>query len=300
VLDEYKVAESIILMTIASNVLFIVAKIYLYLLTSSLAVFAFLIDSMMDVLNDVIALYGVRMTRQPPDADHPYGHGKYDAFVAAIISSFIIAGAVEIIRDTIQRVLLGDYTVHYSSNVGYIFILLCIGYSIIALVEFFYSRKLKIATMEASALHYLSDPIFTVIVFIAVYMAGMGLIIADIVLSIGIATMLLYVAIQQIRKSSIVLLDFVAISEEHLKEAIFEKFPEVGHIHAVRSRSDGIRTFLELHVGLPPDMTLKEAHDRVHEIQDFVRDKLLKKKVSIIIHVEPTTKKGESENSGDQ
>ena len=287
-LGKYGVARRIIIVTIIMNVIFIMLKAYLFLLTSSLVVLAYLIDSLMDILNDAIALYGVKMASLPPDHDHPYGHAKYDAFIAIIISSLIIAGAIEIFRDTIQRVLYGEHYVYYDSRVGLIFLIFCIGYSLIALVEFMYSRKLNIATMEASAMHYVGDPLFTIIVFVGVYLAHMGYLFVDVALSVGIGLLLLYSAVKQIKKSSVVLLDIAVVDREHMKRMILEKFPGVIDVHAIRSRSDGTRIFLEFHIWLQPDISLREAHEKAHEIQEYIQEKLIgENTASIIIHMEP-------------
>ena len=288
VLSKFKTAYRIIIITIITNFFLIAIKIYLFVLTLSLAVLAYLMDSLMDLMNDVIAIYGAKIASKPADRDHPYGHTKYDAFYSLIISSLIIGGAIEIFRDTAISIIYGRHVVFFSINVLYIFILLACIYSAIALVEFIYAKKLGIAIMAASALHYITDPVFTFIVFLGVYLSHIGYVFVDYILSIVIGIILISSAIRQIRKQSVVLLDVVVLDPEKLRRVIMEKFPEVKDVHEITSRTDGVKIFLEFHIWLDPHLTLREAHDKAHQIQEYVESYIGKdKKTRILIHIEP-------------
>jgi len=113
----------LILLVIILNVIILITKISIYLMTMSIAAFTYLFDTIMDLQNDFISLFGLKKARVPPDKDHPYGHAKYDAFVATIIAVFIIAITIEMAIETFTRIFEGIYQVNFDPSLIIIFFL---------------------------------------------------------------------------------------------------------------------------------------------------------------------------------
>jgi len=287
--DEFRVAFRIVFATIIINFVVIGIKIYLYTLTMSIAVLAYLVDSLIDLLNDILAMYSTRLSSMPEDADHPYGHTKYDAFFSIIISSLILVGSIEIFRESAISIIKGGHTVHFDSLILSLFFVLMSIYTAIAIVEFIYARRLGVATMSSSALHYITDPLFSFTVLLGVYFSYLGFIYIDYILSVSTGILLTYLAIRQIKRQTTVLVDAVVFDPKYIRQLVMSKFPEVRDIHEIRSRTDGFTIFLEFHLLLDPRITLKEAHDKAHEIQDYLQEHFgLDKKIKILIHTEPS------------
>lgn len=286
--DKYEKAGYVIFSVFLINFFLLSIKVYLYLITLSLAVLAYIVDTLLDMINDIIAIYATKMTKKPADKDHAYGHGKYDAFISVIIAMFIIFGALEIVDNLINRLLGKKVEIMFPSSALYVFVFLGFIYTIIGVVEFVLSKKLDISVMEASAFHYLTDPMFTLVVFVGVYLSSIGYIIADYIVSLIVVFMLLYGAIGIIRRQGSILLDVNVIDPSVVKNIIHDRFPEVYDVHKIKSRSDGQKVFLEFHLVLDDKMSLKEAHDICHEVEKYLKNMLQKQNIgNITIHIEP-------------
>lgn len=283
--NEYGLASKIIVGVLVVNIVCLCLKTYLYAVTLSLAVLAYVIDSVMDFINDVIALYGARIAGRPPDADHSYGHGKYDAFISVFIATVVIVSALEIFRETAERILSGQPTIYLTGEALLIFLALIIIYLVVATVEFYFAKKLRVAVMESSALHYITDPLYTVMVLVSVYLS-IKIPIIDAIASTIIGVTILIGGIKIIRKQSTILLDTTAIPQEEIQREILSNFPEILDIHDIKSRSDGIRTYVEFHIVLDGNIPLRKAHELCDRIEDFIRKKY-KGPIEITIHVEP-------------
>lgn len=285
---QFEVASKIILSAMIINIVCIILKIQLYFATLSLAVLAYILDTIMDFINDVVALYGTKLAGKPPDYEHPYGHGKYDALISTFIATSVIISALEIFRETINRVISGHEIVFMNDLALQLFIILILIYISLALVEYYFAKKLSIAIMESSALHYVTDPFYTIIVFLSVYLSATGLTIFDIITAIGIAIMIIIGGAQIIRKQTRILLDEAVIPAQDLKKNILNAFPEVIDIHDIKSRTDGINTYLEFHVVLDGDLSLKKAHSVADRIEQYIRESYPYQNIKITIHLEPS------------
>ncbi len=106
-LSEISKAKKVVLLILLSNLFILSLKIYLFLMTLSLVVLAYLTDTFIDIMNDSIAFIGLRKAMVPADKDHPYGHGKYEALSRLIISIFVFVSVIEISSQSIERLIIG-------------------------------------------------------------------------------------------------------------------------------------------------------------------------------------------------
>ena len=284
---EFRIAEKIITIVLLINFALLGVKIYLFMLTASLAVFAFVVDTLMDMLADTIGIFATKRASKPADEDHTYGHAKYDSFVSVIIAMLIIFGAIEIFANEIERIISKQAEISLPSSAIGLFLALGTIYLAISIAEYVYSKKLNISVLEASALHYISDPLYTAAVFLGVYFASIGYIFADYLVSTAIAIILLAEAIGIIRKHGSILLDATAVNPEMIRNWILKNFPEVNDVHEIKSRTDGISIFLEFHLVLDGNLSLQKAHDICHKVEKFLLKKLRRSIGNITIHAEP-------------
>lgn len=288
-IDKIKTARMLIISVLMFNFTVFSIKIFLFILTSSLVVLAYAIDTFMDTVNDIIAYYGLKKMFEPPDFDHPYGHAKYDAFLSTIIAVFILASAFEVIREIINRIISGHYHVFYSKAVFAILISLIIAYVIVAIIETTLAKRLKIDILKSTALHYVTDPAYTIIVLVSVYLSSIGYVFVDIILSLLLSLLLIFGAVNILRRQSKVLLDASVINEEELRSRILKEFADkIVDCYGIKSRTDGRKVFLELTLKLPKDLKLDEAHKIVDEVEEFIRKNYKEKFGHIYVHYEPT------------
>ncbi len=282
-------AQIIIACTLTMNAILIMIKGFLFIITSSLAILAYLTDSLIDLINDSVAYYATRKAMKPPDADHPYGHGKYEAFARVFISILLIFTALEIGFESVKSYLFGGYEVKISTQVYIITLILFFVYLGIAFTEYIIYKKTNIKILEASAWHYITDPLTTLLVIGMLIIYEKGIYMVDSIAAILICILIGYGGFRVLKETLFVLTDSVVIDPEIIKRIVLENFyPRVLDCHAIRTRSDGFGVYLECHLLVDPQISIRRAHQLAHEVEELLRKRFVNLRFhSIIIHVEP-------------
>ncbi len=253
----------------------------------SISVVSEAIHSMMDLLAAIIANYSVRKSSQPADEDHAYGHGKYEN-ISGIIEALLIFLAAGIILFEAAQKLLSHGTVEFL-NAG----IAVMGIS--ACVNFFVSRYLyKVAkeedsiALEADALHLKTDVWTSLGIFVGLIIIRVtNIMILDPLIAIVVALMIIHAAWDLTKRSSVGLLDRRLPSDD---EAVIRKVLDrhsAGFLsyHSVRSRRAGSEKFVDMHLVVKYNLSVKESHRLADELENEIETDL--KNTSVVIHIEP-------------
>src|SRR3954469_15220540 len=103
--SRYSAVSRVLTRVLVLNLLVAVAKIVFGYATGAISILSDGFHSLTDTASNVVGLVGVRAARQPPDADHPYGHRKYETVAAASVSAFLILGGIEVRRNALNRLM---------------------------------------------------------------------------------------------------------------------------------------------------------------------------------------------------
>lgn len=277
---------SIARLSILSNTLLIVLKLAAGIISGSVSILSEAIHSSMDLIAAVIAFFSVRVSDNPPDSRHPYGHGKIENISGVIESLLIFVAAVWIIVEAVKK-LLGVKIELDSIALGSVVMFIS------AVVNIFVSRKLyKVAratnsvALEADALHLKTD-IYTSL-GVAV---GLGLIILtgiswlDPVIAILVAIFIIKEAYQLMARAFTPLID-TAWSVQEIEE--LEKTLNRLNVsfHDLRTRAAGNYRFIDFHIQIPEDVSVGNAHKYCDKIENELT--LIYKNLTVTIHVEPS------------
>lgn len=261
-------------------------KVIAGIISGSVSIISEAIHSGMDLLAAIIAFFSVSVSDTPPDARHPYGHGKIEN-VSGVIEAFLIfVAAIWIIYEAIHKIL--NPTGVEQVGIGTVVM------ATAALVNFLVSRRLyKVAretdsiALEADALHLKTD------VYTSVGVAtGLLLILItdwhfiDPIIAIGVAVLILKESYVLLRNAFFPLID-TSLSEEENEIIRDEINGRKLHFHNLKTRKSGHYRFADLHLELPENMALKEVHRICDEIENELNNKL--KNLEITIHVEPVS-----------
>ncbi len=277
---------SIARLSIISNTLLIVLKLLAGLLSGSVSILSEAIHSSMDLIAALIAFFSVRVSDNPPDSRHPYGHGKVENISGVIEALLIFVAAVWIIVEAVKK-LFGERIELESIALGSIVMLIS------AIVNTYVSRRLyKVAratnsvALEADALHLKTD-IFTSL-GVAV---GLGLIMAtginwlDPVIAILVALFIIREAYILLMKAFTPLLDTAWSSNEI--EELEKKLKGLDVIyHDLRTRVAGNYRFVDIHIQIPEDVSVGSAHKYCDKIESELTSYY--KNLTVTIHVEPS------------
>ena len=241
--------------------------------------------SLTDASSNVVGLVGVRAASQPPDEDHPYGHRKYETVAAASITGFLLLVVLEILRNAFNH-FTGRSGEPEISGVGFVVMIATVIINIaVVRYESAEGQRLGSEVLLADAMQTRGDIWTSFAVILALVGARLGLPILDPIAAVAVAGFIGYAGFQIARSTARILSDRIVISEADL-EGVVLGVPGVIGCHQIRTRGSVDHVFLDLHVWLPPDMPLREAHDLSH----VVKDRLIARYpqiVDAIIHIEP-------------
>ena len=272
--------------SIAMAVILIGLKSWAAYRTDSTAMLGSLADSGLDLIASLVVLLGVRIAAQPADYDHRFGHGKAEALAALVQVILITISAIFIGLRAVQRLLTGAQTADAELGIGVSIVAMVLTVALISYQRHVVRRTGSLA-IGTDRLHYSSDLLLngSVIVALALdqfaHLAG-----ADAVFGILIALWLLWGA----WSASSHALDQLMDKEwpDELRErflAAAKEYPELAGLHDFRTRTSGTYNFAQFHVWVPPQWTVREAHDRLDRVEEQLQERF--PNTEILIHVDP-------------
>ncbi len=272
-------------LSILSNSLLIIMKLAVGIISGSVSIISEAIHSSMDLIAAIIAFFSVKVSDNPPDSRHPYGHGKIENISGVTEAILILIAAAWIMFEGVKK-LLGEKIELESIALGS-------GVMIIsAVVNIYVSRRLaKVAketnsvALEADALHLKTDVYTSLGVAV-----GLGLIMVtrinwlDPLVAILVAIFIVREAIHLLRKAFTPLLDTAWAENEIMELESTLKEMDVNY-HDLRTRVAGNYRFLDLHIQIPEDVSVGSAHKYCDRIENELTNNY--ENLTVTIHVEP-------------
>ncbi len=275
------------LLSIASNTALVAAKLLVGILSGSVSVLSEAIHSATDLVASLIAFFSVRASDTPPDAEHPYGHGKIEGVSGLLEALLIGLAAIYIVYEATAK-LLSRHKPSTSLDAGLAIM------AVSALTNFLISRYLKRVAretdslaLEADAEHLQADVLTSVGVFVGLALARIThLTWFDPVAGLCVALLIMHTAYKLTRHSMKPLLDArLPLEEEARIKNILNNDSRVLGYHKLRTRKSGSQRHADVHVLIDDGSTLVEAHNLSEELEDGVRTAL--PDININIHIEP-------------
>ncbi len=224
------------------------------------------IASFLDAGSTLIGLAGVSIASRPPSDRHPYGHAKYETYASVAIGVILIVAAGDIAREAIETLLEGGSHVMVDWA-SYVIMLGTMALNIwVAWWEGRWGRELHSESLTADAKHTWTDVYVSVSVICSLIFVQLGYPAADALVSLIVALAVLASAISIFREANRTLSDVSRLDAGEVAEMV-EGVPGVAGVHEVRSRGTEGEVYVDLHVLLDPEMTLREAHEVASEAE---------------------------------
>ena len=274
-------------LALGTVIVLIAVKATVAALTGSISISAQATDSFLDLVAVVITLFAIRIAAMPADEEHPFGHGKAEGIAASTQAVLIVAAAGLIIYSAIRRIMDGATVEMTEAGIG-VMLFSTVVSILLARHLSRVSRATGSLALEASARNITADIYSAAGVLLAMVVIRLtGLAIVDPVIGIGVALLILKSAYDVARKSVGELAD-VRLPEEDervLTATIIEHRGQLSSFHAIRSRKAGDQRFIDLHLVMPRDASLEEAHDMCDHLEQDIKTRL--PSASVTIHCEP-------------
>jgi len=265
----------------------IIVKVITGWLTGSISVLAQAADSLLDLFAGLITFSAIRIAAKPPDAEHPYGHGKVEDIAGVVQGILIFIAGGLIIYSAIARIIAGSSIELTEAGIA------VMAVSIVASI--FLSRHLMNVSrttgsvaLEANARNIAADVYSASAVLVGLTIVRFtGINIVDSVIAIGVAIYILKVAIDTIRKPVSRLLDETLPPSQQavIEDCLRNHSREVSGFHALRTRRAGNQSYIDLHLVMAKDISLEQAHQICDRIEAEIQSQL--SETSVTIHAEP-------------
>lgn len=267
-------------------VLLTMAKLAAALVSDSLAILASMVDSLADIAGSLITFLAIRVSQQPPDHAHRFGHGKAESLSALAQASLVMGSALFVLIGAGER-LLNPRVI----EPGWFELLVLAGAIGLTLalvtLQSWVVRRTGSTAIAADRLHYTADLATNLLVLAALLlMARLDIAWLDPLAGALVALYLAWQAARLGRSAIDTLMDReLDASERHRIEILVRAHPDVVDLHDLRTRRAGTTTFIELHVEIDGAMTVRRAH----RVTDALEARLAEAfgETEIIIHQEP-------------
>ncbi len=284
VINKSRINSSAGWISIITNFLLFILKYWAGIVTGSVAIIVDAWHTLSDSLSSVIVVISTRISRKPPDTDHPFGHGRADLIASLIIGFMLGVVAINFFIESAHR-LMNNEAVQFGRIALIVIIISILFKEFLAQYAFMASRKTGSKALRADGWHHRSDAISSVLVLIGIFLNDFFWWI-DGVLGILISLLLVYAMFEILKDSISRILGekpdnelIEKIREICLRRSGIHLYPHHFHIHTYGDHSE-----LTLHINLPNDLSLEQAHTIATDIEDTIREEL---SIEATIHMEP-------------
>lgn len=272
-------------MVLGLNLLVAAGKLVVGSLVGALSLVADGVHSLLDASSNVVGLVGIKLAGKPPDAEHPYGHRRFETMASVVIGLLIAAGLIEILR-RVWNGIRGEHEVPEVSWPSIAFVVLTIAVNaFISRYETKRGKELNSSILLADAGHTYSDALAASAVLVGFIAVMLGAGWADLAAAVVVAVFIARTAWKILSDNLGVLADHVVLDPDDIR-AVVSGVAGVRHCHRIRSRGHRDHVHVDLHVHLDPELPLRDAHEKTHEVMRAVRAAFPEVK-DVVIHTEP-------------
>jgi len=260
------------------------AKLVYGYATGSLSMTADGFHSISDSASNIIGLLGVWIASHPADANHPYGHKKFETYTTVGIAALLLFVAFEVLSGALGRIRSPQVPDINTASFVVMLVTLAVNVAVYT-YEVRVGRKLNSDFLVSDAYHTRSDILVSLAVVGSLIGVKFGLLWLDWVLSVAIAVLIAFSAWEIVRNSAQVLCD-AAVLDPQAVIPLVSDIPGINDCHMVRSRGRADAVYVDLHVTVSPAMTVREAHHLADKVEARLKGRL-PGVVDVVVHVEP-------------
>ena len=284
--DLHALNRSAAYASISVSLLLAGLKVWAVLATGSTAMLGSLADTALDLVASLATLAGVWVAAQPDDDNHRFGHGKAEALAAMFQVVLISISALGLGVRAVDQWFAG--TRPEGAEGGIVVSAVAMGATVALLAwQRYVIRKTGSLAISTDHVHYQSDLMLNLAVIAALaFDQYLGLAGADAVFGLAIALWLGWGAWGASQEAIEQLMDHEWPEEKKARFLeVIARHPELRGLHDLRTRTSGNRDFVQFHMAVDPDMSVRTAHD----VMDEIEAKLMSEfpGVEILIHPDP-------------
>lgn len=280
----------LVLRGIALNALLAAVKLAGGIFGHTYALIADAAESMLDILSSTLVWAGFRVAARPPDANHPYGHGKAEPLAGLAVAVIIFAMAAWVAKHALHEIA----TPHQGPAWWTLVVL-----AGVIVVKTWFSRRMGIAGAEVGstalgieAMHHWSDAMTSAAAFVGISIAlwaGPGWETADDWAALFACAIIAFNGFGMFMKALGDVMDMAAPKNfENEVRAIALAVPGVKELDKVRARKSGLSHLVDIQVRVDGGLTVRAGHDIAHAVKDALLGSAPHAISDVTVHIEPT------------
>lgn len=275
----------------------VITKAYAWWASGSVAVLGSLTDSSLDLAASMVTFMAVKAAISPADQDHRFGHGKAEALAGLFQAAIMAGSAVFLMLEAVKSIWLPQ-PIDASTLVISISSLAIVLSLLLVAFQSFVVRRTKSLAIAGDHLHYKGDILLNLAVIAAAYFSSIGWIYADGVFGLLVAVYIAYGCTTVARPAIDMLMDKEL--PDHDREAIFNMALGNVHVlglHELKTRTSGRDVFIQMHIEVDANSTVREAHFASDEVEAMIGEAY--PDAEIIIHIDPPSQRSDELTHGE-
>ena len=282
--SNFAAARKILLVVLFANLAVAAAKIFWGAAARSLSMQADGVHSLLDAAASAVAWIGLFLAARPPDDGYPYGRGKYETFASFCISVFLFFSCFEIVKHAAARFQSGVTPEITAASFVVMFLTMAVN-GAVSRWEKVQGQRFKSEVLINDGLHTQSDLLASFSVMVGLVASRAGYPMVDLVVGLVIAAIIGKVGWRILSESSRVLADSSRIDPALIKSVVMQ-IDGVLACHKVRTRGNMGQVYVDLHIHVPPEMSIAAAHIIAHQAEAAVMQ-AFSEVTEVIVHLEP-------------
>lgn len=266
--DAARLMKRATLLSVSVALILIGAKLIAWWKSDSLAVLSSLTDSCFDLITSLLNLFAVRYALKPADDDHRFGHTSIEDIAGLAQCAFISASMFIIILQSLQRLFDPHPITQETWGMGVSLLGMALT-SLLVAYQTYVARRTGSLVVTADRLHYAGDIAFNLAVFCTLFAsARFGWHWADPLAALLIASAVLWSGRRIGIRAFHNLMDReMPDAEKQRIHAVLQQFPEIRNVHRLKTRSAGIKPFIQFHAALDATLGFREAHAIIDRLE---------------------------------
>ena len=264
----------------------VLVKLAAWFMTGSVSLLSSLLDSLLDAAASLVNLIAIHQALTPADREHRFGHGKAEPLASLGQSAFITGSAVLLIIQGLQHLLTPAPVTNSGVGIVVMVFAIVVTFALVRYQQHIIKRTGSLV-VSSDELHYRSDLILNGAVIVALVVQNvLGWNYIDPLFGIAIGIWIIYGAWRVARHAIVQLMDHELPDDARARiRQIALSHPQVRSVHDLRTRAAGPDAFVQIHLEMDGDLTLKEAH----RVSDAVEADILAAfpQAEVMIHQDP-------------
>lgn len=248
--------------SVISNFILITLKLTIGIYINSVSVMSEGIHSSIDLLASVISFFSIKKASEKEDAEHPFGHGKYENVSGFFEAVLILFTGIIMIYEAISKLILGN-TIKSLYSGMFVMALSCVLNLAVALYILSVSKKSNSIALSSDGYHILTDSLTSFTVLIGLFLVRItGLKFIDSISALFVSVLIIKTSFVLIKNSLKDLVDS-SLSKNELEKIIriLKRYPEIKSFHKLRTRKSGETFEINMHLLFDSNKSLLEVHD---------------------------------------